>query len=104
MHRRMSVVGRTAEDICSIRVLPIWTLNGPQAAPIRLHEDWRPMPHGCFVPDGFNISASIDPLDFTIIRSTTRKVRWTYRASPATSDFDPCETFKRVDLCTRVLT
>jgi hypothetical protein len=30
------------------------------------------MPHGCFGPDGFNISASIDPLDFTIIRSTTR--------------------------------
>jgi len=30
------------------------------------------MPRGCFGPDGFNISASIDPLDFTIIRSTTR--------------------------------
>jgi hypothetical protein len=38
------------------------------------------------VPDGFNISASIDPLDFTIIRSTTGKVRRTCRASPATSD------------------
>ncbi len=38
----------------------------------KLHEDWRPMPHGRFGPDGFNISASIDPLDFTIIRSTTR--------------------------------
>jgi hypothetical protein len=38
----------------------------------RLHEDWRPMPHGCSGPDGFNISRSIDPLGLTIIRSRTR--------------------------------